>query len=131
MSIGSDGSPPIEDSNVPWKVQSPIPIGMAEKCDPSSFVDQNAEELSLLTVVEIIEMLPEVLARKKALDNELSMKMQLDGEASKKRKREEDESFYESKQRLLWDFIDDNSKFLDPVDLRMQLERLGNFIDKT
>ncbi|KAF8501325.1 hypothetical protein JB92DRAFT_3124114 [Gautieria morchelliformis] len=82
---------------------------MQSRGDPSSFVDQNAEELSLLTVVEIVEMLPElvsflptelqqrVLARKKALDNELLMKMQLDGEASKKRKREEDESFYESK----------------------------------
>ncbi|KAF8523636.1 hypothetical protein JB92DRAFT_2827254 [Gautieria morchelliformis] len=115
-------------------------------------------ELSSVTVLEIVELLPEVnwatrivgrlevmkliselprdlqqcvIERKKVEVEQLRAEINMECELSKSRKREEEETYYESKRRLIWSSVDDNSTFLNLVDLTVQLECFGKFIDKS
>ncbi|KAF8462340.1 hypothetical protein JB92DRAFT_3103089 [Gautieria morchelliformis] len=101
-----------------------------------------------MTVLELVRLLPEVNwaarvienrqevlknigfeagSRKKKELNEESIRQLLLADISKNRKREQDEAYYESKRQCLWNSVEKDLDYLQPVDL----ERLGKFIDKS
>ncbi|KAF8461571.1 hypothetical protein JB92DRAFT_3307688 [Gautieria morchelliformis] len=92
-------------------------------------IENRQEVLKVISLlgIELQQRVFEAGSRKKKELNEKSIRQLLLADISKNRKREQDEAYYESKRQCLWNSMEEDLDYLQPVDL----ERLGKFIDKS
>ncbi|KAF8503028.1 hypothetical protein JB92DRAFT_3098834 [Gautieria morchelliformis] len=92
-------------------------------------IENRQEVLKVISLlgIELQQRVFEAGSRKKKELNEESIRQLLLADISKNRKREQDEAYYESKRQCLWNSVEEDLDYLQPVDL----ERLGKFIDKS